>query len=86
MGRVLRCNRATGLWNCSLCTWQVDLESRSESRLAVHPDKAAVLFHNAIDGGQSETGPFSFFLCGVEGFEDVGQVFLRNSESGIGNR
>src|SRR5271157_1856595 len=57
-------------------TREVDLERRSLSRLAVHPDVAAALLHDSEDHGEAEAGPLAAFLRGEERLEEMLPGFL----------
>src|ERR1700758_3845268 len=57
--------RGHGLWcssnfcralDCFGDTRQIDFESRTLAGLAVDPDVTAALLHDAVDGGEPETG------------------------------
>ncbi len=48
---------------------QVDLERGAPPRLAVHPDVAAALLHDAVHGREAEARTFAEFLGGEERLE-----------------
>ena len=61
------------------------MENCAAPRLAVHPNKPATLFHNAIDSGQAEPRSFVPFLGSKEGFEYVRFRFGIHPYSGVGD-
>src|SRR2546423_9730289 len=63
---------------------QVDLERRSMSHFAVHPNMAPTLFHNAVYRREPEASPAIFFLRREKWFKDVLLDFRIHSRSGIG--
>src|SRR5205807_2134273 len=50
---------------------QIDLEGGSLAGFAVHPDAAAALLDDAIDGRESEPRPLARLFRGEEGLEDT---------------
>ena len=60
-------------------TRQVDFEYGAHRQFAVYPDESFVLLHDSIDRCQSESRAFAQRLSGIEGLEDVGQMFGKNS-------
>src|SRR5437773_12281627 len=58
---------------------EIDLERRPLPRLAVHPDMAIALLHDAVHGGETEAGALARFLGGEERLEDVGLDLDRKS-------
>jgi hypothetical protein len=60
-------------------------EPRPAAALAVGPDVAAALRHDAVHRRQTESGSLPHLLGGKERLEDVGQVFRGNARAGIGH-
>src|SRR5660398_11134 len=52
---------------------QIDLEGGASAHLTVHPDVAAVLLNDAVDGGEPEARSLAPLFGGEEGFEDMGE-------------
>src|SRR3972149_585884 len=50
---------------------QVDLEGRAVAGLAVDPDVALALLHDAVDGREAEAGALRLALRREEGLEDA---------------
>src|SRR5436309_3340325 len=65
---------------------QIDLKTRSLSRLTVNRDGTAALLHNPIDSRKSKPGPLAFFFGGKEGFEEMGPDLRIHSASGVFHR
>ncbi len=51
--------------------------------MAVAGDPSAVAVHNAVNRGETETGPLAYLLGGEKGLEDVGDVLLLQPRSGV---
>src|SRR2546426_7833780 len=69
----IRDYKVTGVQTCALPifpgwldSWQVDLERGPLPRLAVHPDVAAALLHDAVHGREPEARALAEFLGGEE--------------------
>src|SRR6266436_9748146 len=65
---------------------EVDQKGGSLSQFAFREDVAAVLFHNAVYGGQAESGSFAGFLGGEKGLKDVLDGCRVHAHAGVGNR
>ena len=64
-------------FRCSRNLREIYAEGGSFAGFTLNRDVAVVLLHNAVDDGETETRPFSEFLCGEEGveylFHDIGR-------------
>ena len=78
--------RDAGFLHGAVDTGQVDLKGAALAELAVHPDVAAALFDDAVNGRETQTGAASTFLCSVEGLEDVHDGPAIHAHTGVGNR
>src|SRR2546426_11168583 len=74
----IRDYKVTGVQTCALPifpgwldSWQVDLERGPLPRLAVHPDVAAALLHDAVHGREPEARALAEFLGGEERLEQT---------------
>ncbi len=64
---------------------EVDLEDGAAVEFTGDGDPAAVLFNDAVDGGEAESGAFADFFRGEEGFEDMGESIWGDTAAGIGD-
>src|SRR5579885_1793068 len=64
---------------------QVDFESGAAAGLAVYGDVAATLFHDPVDGRESEAGAFPRLLGGEERLEDLCERFAVHAAPVIGH-
>src|SRR5213075_204338 len=58
-------------FDAAFAAWEIDAESRSLAHLAVYPDVAAALLHDAKHGREPEARPPLLLLGGEEGLENV---------------
>src|SRR5579871_381558 len=65
---------------------QINLERGSLPQIAVHPDRAATLAHNAVYGGQAQTSSVTQRLCRKEWFEDTRYSCSSHAAAGVGDR
>ncbi len=63
--------------------WEPDAEFGAVADIAFHFDTPAVLADDALDDHQSEAA--AFFLGRVKRFENVIDLFLCDSATGVGN-
>ena len=77
--------REGNLFCRALSTWQKNLEAASLSRFAVHADRAAALFDDTVDGGQSEPGSVAAGFGGEERLEEMLDGFFVHAGAGIGH-
>ena len=61
---------------------QIDLERRSPAGFAVHPDVAAALLDDAVNGGEAEAGALDS-LGGEKRLEDMGLSFGIHAHAGV---
>ena len=64
---------------------QVDLEGRALPELALHFDPALMLFDDAVNGGESQTGALAKFLRGKERLEEAAQGHIVHAQSAVGD-
>src|SRR5208283_1571450 len=50
---------------------QIDLKTTAPHGSGLHPDKAAALLDDSIDGGKSQACAFAYVLCRKERLEDA---------------
>ena len=62
---------------------QIDLEGRTPAGLAIDPDKAIVLFYNAVNCGQAQSRAVADLLCGEKRLEDMFLGLFVYSAAGI---
>src|SRR5579863_9541097 len=65
---------------------QVDSKDRALARLAVHPNVAAALLHDAVNGGEAEPCALRLFFGGEERLKNVSLSFFVHSASRVANR
>ena len=77
------------LWHRRFCRFQhgqVNSKRRAFFGLAFGFDEAVVVFDNAVDDRQTETGSFAYAFSCVERLEHAGTHFFCNSDSRIVDR
>src|SRR5581483_3512442 len=63
--------------------WIENRETGSLTDLTADANGSAALPNDLLHGGQSETGALTGFFRGEEGVEDLGENFVRDSETGV---
>src|SRR5215471_3262814 len=62
---------------------EIEFETRSGAQRRLHVNVAGALVDDAIDGGQAESGTFSWIFCGEERLKDAGSDIGSHAAAGV---